>query len=239
MRVDKKSGAYLDRQRDAEFERARRDFVTRVLDDTLCTGVFYTESPAALARADGTVMRRRATYVKVKCLNCGAEMSMRLNDFKSRRNTACGMPCNTVKRVGIELPFKTRPDGWRRESGSGANLLGKHLTLDKALKMRPEAIPEELLGKLSGIESPVLQMLGRKRFTDEQIADFLQVPLHRVLAEKRRQKQRIEIIHLAYLHNQKILDRAIHEQHADAQPGSNAAAINALRNAIMEEHYNV
>lgn len=234
MRADKKSGAYLDRQRDAEFERARHDFVTRVLDDTLCTDVFYTESPAALARADGTVMRRRATYAKVKCLNCGAEMSMRLNDFKLRRNTACGMPCNAVKRVGIELPFKARPDGWRRESDSGANLLGKHLTLDKALKMRPEAIPEELLDKLSVVESPVLQMLGRKLFTDEQIADFLQIPLHRVRTEKQQQKQRIEIIHLAYLHNQKILDRVIKSQHSDTQPGNDVAAINALRKAIMD-----
>lgn len=239
MRIDKKSGAYLDRQRDAEFNRVRHDFVNRTFDDTLCTDVFYMESPAALARADGTIMRRRATYVKVKCLNCGAEMSMRLNDFKLRQNTVCGVPCSARPRAGIELPFKVRPDGWRRESDSGANLLGKHLTLDKVLKMKPEAIPAELLDRLSGVESPLLQMLGRKRFTDEQIADFLKIPLHRVLAEKKRQKQRIEIIHLAYLHNQKILDRVIHEQHTDEQPGSNAAAINALRNAIIEERENV
>ena len=95
------------------------------------------------------------------------------------------------------------------------------------------------MDNLSNVESPLLQMLGRKRFTDEQIADFLQIPLHRVRAEKRRQKQRIEIIHLAYLHNRQILDRAIHEEHTDAQPGINAAAINALTNAIMEERENV
>lgn len=65
MRIDKQCGAYLDRQRDAEFNRARHDFVNRTFDDTLCTDVFYMESPAALARADGTVMRRRATYVNV------------------------------------------------------------------------------------------------------------------------------------------------------------------------------
>ena len=238
MRIDKKSGAYLDRQRDAEFNRARHDFVNRTFDDTLCTDVFYTESPAALARADGTVMRRRATYVNVKCLGCGAKMSMRLNDFKLRRNTECGMPCNAVKRAGLDLPFKARPDGWMRETDKAATALGR-VTLEKALKMRPDAIPTEYLDNLSNVESPLLQMLGRKRFTDEQIADFLQIPLHQVRAEKRRQKQRIEIIHLAYLHNRQILDRAIHEEHTDAQPGINAAAINALRNAIMEGCENV